>query len=135
MPAYKFEALDAAGKSTTGLLEADNARAARAQLRAQALVPLDVDGVLTAISKTGRVVVADPAHQTCSVASEISALAAEHVFASLKAPIRRVTTPDTQIPFSPALEKQLYPNRTRIADAVRASVGVPTPSNGEVVSR
>ena len=42
MPAYKFEARDAAGKSRTGLLEADNARAARAQLRAQALVPLDV---------------------------------------------------------------------------------------------
>ena len=42
MPAYKFEALDAAGKSKTGLLDADNARAARAQLRAQALVPLDV---------------------------------------------------------------------------------------------
>ena len=42
MPAYKFEALDAAGKATSGLLEADNAKAARAQLRAQALVPLDV---------------------------------------------------------------------------------------------
>ena len=37
MPAYKFEALDAAGKASTGLLEADNAKAARAQLRAQAL--------------------------------------------------------------------------------------------------
>lgn len=45
MPAYKFEALDAAGKSTTGLLEADNARAARAQLRAQSLVPLEVNQV------------------------------------------------------------------------------------------
>jgi general secretion pathway protein F len=42
MPAYRFEALDAGGKSSTGLLEADNAKAARAQLRAQALVPLDV---------------------------------------------------------------------------------------------
>ena len=42
MPAYKFEALDAAGKARSGLLDADNARAARAQLRAQALVPLDV---------------------------------------------------------------------------------------------
>ena len=42
MPAYKFEALDAAGKSKSGLVEADNAKAARAQLRAQALVPLDV---------------------------------------------------------------------------------------------
>ncbi len=45
MPAYKFEALDAAGKATSGLLEADNAKAARAQLRAQALVPLDVKAV------------------------------------------------------------------------------------------
>ena len=45
MPAYKFEALDGAGKATTGLLEADNARAARAQLRAQSLVPLDVKQV------------------------------------------------------------------------------------------
>src|SRR5258706_5491210 len=45
MPAYKFEALNAAGKATTGLLEADNVRAARAQLRAQSLVPLDVKQV------------------------------------------------------------------------------------------
>jgi general secretion pathway protein F len=45
MPAYRFEALDAAGKSSTGLLEADNAKAARAQLRAQALVPLEVTPV------------------------------------------------------------------------------------------
>lgn len=48
MPAYRFEALDAAGKSTSGLLEADNARAARAQLRAQSLVPLDVSQVAAA---------------------------------------------------------------------------------------
>jgi general secretion pathway protein F len=42
MPAYSYEALTAEGKATTGLLEADNAKAARAQLRAQALVPLAV---------------------------------------------------------------------------------------------
>jgi general secretion pathway protein F len=49
MPAYRYEALNAAGKPTTGLLEADNARAVRAQLRAQQLVPLDV----TAVASTG----------------------------------------------------------------------------------
>ncbi|MBS0306813.1 MAG: type II secretion system inner membrane protein GspF [Proteobacteria bacterium] len=42
MPAYRYEALDVAGKSSSGLVEADNARAARAQLRARALVPLAV---------------------------------------------------------------------------------------------
>jgi general secretion pathway protein F len=52
MPAYKFEALTAAGKTTTGLLEADNLKAARAQLRAQALVPLDVAQVASAGTQT-----------------------------------------------------------------------------------
>lgn len=42
MPAYKYEALNAAGRNTTGLIEADNPRAARAALRAQTLVPLSV---------------------------------------------------------------------------------------------
>jgi general secretion pathway protein F len=45
MPAYRFEAIDASGKSTSGLLDADNAKAARSQLRAQALVPLNVTPV------------------------------------------------------------------------------------------
>jgi general secretion pathway protein F len=48
VPAYKFEALDAGGKSTTGLLDAESAKAARAQLRAQSLVPLEVTQVASA---------------------------------------------------------------------------------------
>lgn len=45
MPAFRFEALTAAGKSSSGLLEADNLKAARAQLRARSLVPLQVTQV------------------------------------------------------------------------------------------
>lgn len=48
MPAYKFEALDASGKSTTGLLDAETAKAARSQLRGQSLVPLAVTLVASA---------------------------------------------------------------------------------------
>ena len=47
MPAYRFEALDATGRTSGGLIEADNAKAARAQLRAQKLVPLEVAMVVT----------------------------------------------------------------------------------------
>jgi general secretion pathway protein F len=47
MPAYRFEALDANGKSSSGLLEADNAKAARTQLRSRELVPLAVTPVTT----------------------------------------------------------------------------------------
>ena len=53
MPAFKYEALTAAGKATTGLIEADNARAARAQLRAQALVPLEVSAVASTSGAQG----------------------------------------------------------------------------------
>ena len=52
MPAFRFEALDALGKSTSGLLEADNPRAARSQLRAQALVPLAVTQVASSGAAT-----------------------------------------------------------------------------------
>lgn len=45
MPAFKFEALDTAGKTATGLVEADNAKAARSQVRAKGLVPLNVTAV------------------------------------------------------------------------------------------
>ena len=47
MPAYTFEALQADGKSRQGVIEADSARAARALLREQALVPLTVEPVTT----------------------------------------------------------------------------------------
>jgi general secretion pathway protein F len=53
MPAYRFEALNAQGKATTGLLEADNAKAARAQLRAQSLVPLQVTQVAAGTTAEG----------------------------------------------------------------------------------
>ncbi|MEI8267106.1 MAG: type II secretion system inner membrane protein GspF [Betaproteobacteria bacterium] len=45
MPAFRFEAVDAAGKTHSGVLEADTARAVRSQLRTRALVPLEVHAV------------------------------------------------------------------------------------------
>lgn len=42
MPAYSFEALDAQGETRRGVMEADTAKAVRALLRGQALVPLQV---------------------------------------------------------------------------------------------
>ena len=83
------------------------------------LVPLDWETILGAAAATGRVVVVDPAHRTCSAASEISATISEEVFDSMKAPVLRVTTPDIHVPFSPALEKAIYPNPDNIVEAVK----------------
>lgn len=88
------------------------------------LVPLDVETILGSVRKTGRLIAVDPAHRTCSAASEIAAIVAERAFASLRAPVLRVTTPDTHIPFSPPLEARLFPTKSRIVEAIRSLVGL-----------
>jgi general secretion pathway protein F len=54
MPAFKYDALDASGKSRQGLLEADTLKAARSQLRAQGLVPLEVKATAAQPGKQSR---------------------------------------------------------------------------------
>ncbi|MCB0995677.1 MAG: alpha-ketoacid dehydrogenase subunit beta [Acidimicrobiales bacterium] len=81
------------------------------------LVPLDLDTILASVRSTGRLVVADPANRTCSAASEIAARVVESAFDALRAPIVRVTTPDTHVPFCRDIERPLYPNPQNIAEA------------------
>jgi pyruvate dehydrogenase E1 component beta subunit len=83
------------------------------------LAPLDTATILKSVEKTGRLVVVDASHERCSAASEIAAVVAEHGFWALRAPIQRVTTPHIHIPFSPALERGLYPTSERVIAAVR----------------
>jgi pyruvate dehydrogenase E1 component beta subunit len=83
------------------------------------LVPLDKETLLRSVGRTGRVVIVDHSHRTNSVASEVAAVIAEEGFESLKRPIQRVTTPEVHIPYSPVMEKPLYPSKERIVDAVR----------------
>ena len=54
MPAYAFEALTADGQLRKGTVEADSAKAARTQLRAQALVPMVVEPVNAGAQDAGR---------------------------------------------------------------------------------
>ena len=86
------------------------------------LVPLDAEGILASVRKTGRLVVVDEARDACSAASHIAAIAAERAFGSLKAPIRRVTVEDVCIPYAPALEQAILPTIDRIEAAVRATL-------------
>lgn len=85
------------------------------------LAPLDDSTILASVAKTGRLVVVDVGHQRCSAAAEVAAIVADKGFWSLKAPVKRVATPQTHIPFSPALEKGLYPTVESIVAAVRGT--------------
>ena len=86
------------------------------------IVPLDKATILKSVEKTGRLVVVDPAHKSCSVASEIAAMVAQEGFWTLQAPIQRVASLDCHLPFSPALEKLVFPNEEKIAEGIYAAL-------------
>jgi pyruvate/2-oxoglutarate/acetoin dehydrogenase E1 component len=86
------------------------------------LVPFDLATILSSIEKTRRVVLVDETHQSCGVAAEIAARIAETSFDKLKTPIRRVSTLDVPVPYSPPLEDYIGPSEARIGDAIRATV-------------
>jgi pyruvate dehydrogenase E1 component beta subunit len=79
--------------------------------------PLDAELILASLAKTGRLVVADTSWAMCGFAAEVAAVAAERGWASLRAPVRRVTLPDCPAPVSRPLEEAYHPSPTTIADA------------------
>jgi acetoin:2,6-dichlorophenolindophenol oxidoreductase subunit beta len=93
----------------------------------RSLVPMDADTIRASVRKTGRLVVADEATPVCSAAAEIMALAMEdeETFAALKAPIRRVCALPVPIPYAPEMEDHVFPDRHKIAAAVRQAMGRP----------
>jgi acetoin:2,6-dichlorophenolindophenol oxidoreductase subunit beta len=79
--------------------------------------PLDDEIIVRSLRKTGRLVVADTSWALCGVSAEVAAVAAEKGFASLRAPVRRVTPPDSPAPVSKPLEDAFHPNPLTIARA------------------
>ena len=82
------------------------------------LVPLDKETILESVRKTGRLIVADEGYRTCGVASEIVAIVADEALEYLQAPVKRVTSLDVPVPFSPPLEKFHTPDLQNIRDAI-----------------
>jgi len=82
------------------------------------LKPFDKELVLESVKKTGRLIVGDEGQVTCGVSAEISAIVAEEAVEYLQAPILRVGSPDTPVPFSPPLEQAYIPNEEDIREAV-----------------
>jgi pyruvate/2-oxoglutarate/acetoin dehydrogenase E1 component len=83
------------------------------------LAPLDRDAILASARKTGKVLVAHEATQSCGVGAEVASLVAQDAFEDLDAPVRRLTTPDVPIPFSPTLEQAVLPQLDDMKEACR----------------
>lgn len=87
------------------------------------LVPLDEETILSSVEKTNRAVVADEGHLRGGAATDIAAMIGEKGFDFLDGPVKRVTSLDVPIPFSPPLEKATIADEVRIEAAVRELVG------------
>jgi pyruvate dehydrogenase E1 component beta subunit len=86
----------------------------------RSLKPLDEEILFSSLKKTDRLVIADGGWKTCGIGAEISARIAERsIFKQLKAPIMRVSLPDTPAPASSVLEKVYYKKAEDIVLAVR----------------
>jgi pyruvate/2-oxoglutarate/acetoin dehydrogenase E1 component len=85
------------------------------------LVPLDAATIRRSVQKTGRLVIADEAGPTAGCSAEIAAVATEDptTFARLQAPVKRVCALQVPIPYSPILERHVFPDRNRIIAGVR----------------
>ena len=73
------------------------------------LQPLDTEAIITSIKKTGRAIIYQEDSLFGGIASDISSLIMENCFEFLDAPVKRVASLETPIPFAKALEDQYLP--------------------------
>ena len=73
------------------------------------LQPLDVETIYTSVRKTGKAIFLQEDSLFGSIASDVSALINENCFEFLDAPVKRVASLETPIPFQGELEKQYLP--------------------------
>ena len=82
----------------------------------RSLLPLDREAIAKTVKKTNHVIILHEDTKTGGLAGEIAAIINEEAFDHLDAPIVRITSLDTPVPFSPPLEKFFLP---KVEDVVR----------------
>ncbi len=81
------------------------------------LLPLDKETIYNSVAKTGKVLVLHEACMTGGIGAEVAALISEFCFENLDAPVKRVASLDTAVPFAEQLEKQFLA-KNRLAEAI-----------------
>jgi pyruvate dehydrogenase E1 component beta subunit len=83
------------------------------------LRPLDRQTVLKSLAKTNRMVCVEESWPTCSISSELMAVAMEEGFDDLDAPVLRVTDEDVPLPYAANLEKIALIDVARVVEAAK----------------
>ncbi len=82
--------------------------------------PIDFAAVVESIKKTNRLVVVEEAWPLASISSEITYYVQKNAFDYLDAPVNRVTSYDTPLPYAPTLIQEILPNVEKTVKAVKA---------------
>jgi 2-oxoisovalerate dehydrogenase E1 component len=85
------------------------------------LQPLDTETIYTSVKKTGKVLIVQEDSLFGGIASDLSSLIHENCFEYLDAPVKRVASIETPIPFEPQLEKQ-YLAKDRLYEAIKTLI-------------
>jgi 2-oxoisovalerate dehydrogenase E1 component beta subunit len=83
------------------------------------VMPWDKAAVLESVRKTSKVLVLHEDTRTGGFGAEIAATIAEDAFEDLDAPVKRIASPDTPVPFSPQLERAFIPQVEDVAAGLR----------------
>jgi pyruvate/2-oxoglutarate/acetoin dehydrogenase E1 component len=84
------------------------------------LWPLDEQTVLDSVRRTSRVLLVHEASGRGGIGGELAARINDKAFYALDAPVRRLTAPDTPVPYSPPLEHHYLPSADKIVAAGRS---------------
>tara|TARA_R100000935_G_scaffold8302_7_gene17394 strand:- start:18597 stop:20603 length:2007 start_codon:yes stop_codon:yes gene_type:complete len=77
----------------------------------RSLSPLDTEAIFSSVRKTGKLIILQEDSMFGGIASDISAQVSEECFQYLDAPIKRVASLETPIPFASNLEEEYLPNQ------------------------
>jgi pyruvate dehydrogenase E1 component beta subunit len=81
--------------------------------------PLDTETIVNSVRKTNRLVSVEESWPFAGIGSELAAVAMEHAFDHLDAPMARVTGLDVPLPYAANLEKMALPQIHNIVEAVQ----------------
>jgi acetoin:2,6-dichlorophenolindophenol oxidoreductase subunit beta len=87
------------------------------------LQPLDEDALIASVKKTNRAVVAHEAVTRMGWGAEVAAVVQEQAFDYLDAPVARVGSKFTPIPFAPVMEEWVVPHSQDVLAAIKKTVG------------
>ncbi len=83
------------------------------------LLPLDREAIAETVKKTNKVMVLHEDTKTGGIAGEVEAIINEEAFDWLDAPIVRIASKDTPVPFSPPLEDAFLPSAKDVVEKAR----------------